>query len=155
MQKLAKALATFRSKVPAIKKDRENPFFKSSYATLDNILETIKPALLEANLSVIQVPLEGGKLRTVIYETESGESIEGTMDILIGKNDPQGQGSAISYARRYALASMLGLATEEDDDGNASSAPVAPKPAQKVCVQCKKPHTGQYPKCLDCYKSQA
>lgn len=149
MKQLAKALSLFHEKMKPVVKDKLNPHFKNKYASLDSILESIKEPLKSANLIFSQMPLEGGKLKTVLVETESGESIESTMDILLTKHDPQAQGSALTYARRYALSSILGISTDEDDDGNAST----PTTEQKLCKVCKQPHNGPYPTCINCYKA--
>lgn len=157
MKNIAKALATFHEHMKPVGKDRANPFYKSKYATLDNILEEIKEPLKKANLTFAQMPMEGGKLKTILLEVESGESIESTMDILITKSDPQAQGSAITYARRYALSAILGIATDEDDDGNAAT-PQAKAPAvtMKACNMCGKPHSGPFATCYSCHtKKQA
>lgn len=155
MKNIAKALATFHEHMKPVGKDRANPFYKSKYATLDNILEEIKEPLKKANLTFAQMPMEGGKLKTLLLEVESGESIESTMDILITKSDPQAQGSAITYARRYALSAILGIATDEDDDGNAATPQAKPQqPTAKTCNVCSKPHNGPYATCIECYKAK-
>lgn len=111
------ALSEFQEKCPLIKKDADNPFYKSKYAPLDSILPIITPILKEVGLVITQIPNEN-KLITKIVHLESGEIIEGSADLILDKQTAQGQGSAITYMRRYALVSMLGLNTEEDDDGN-------------------------------------
>jgi hypothetical protein len=154
MKNIIKSLALFHKEMSAVKEDGKNPHFGSRYATLDNILEAIKGPMDKAGLAFVQIPLEGGKLRTVLFETETGESIEGTMDLFIAKQDPQGQGSGLTYARRYALSAMLGISTDTDDDGNAATTkPAQPvsQPISKICTECKQLHTGPYPKCLQCY----
>ena len=118
---LAKALAAFQGKVPAIKKDAKNPFFKSSYATLGNIIDTIKALLSECGLSYCQLPDGDESLTTILMHSESGEFVQATYSIHASKKDPQGVGSAITYARRYALSAILGLNTDDDDDGNGAS----------------------------------
>ena len=157
MKAISKALAVFHAKMESVTKDKVNPHFKNKYVSLDSILEAIKEPLKSANLVFVQMPLEGGKLKTILIETETGESLESTMDLLITKTDPQSQGSALTYARRYALSAILGLSTDEDDDGNsASSKPVALAPAAvaKTCNVCKKTHSGPYPTCIECYRAK-
>lgn len=119
VKEITKALIEFKKKVPAIKKDGDNPFFKSKYATLDLIIETINKPLAESKLSFVQMPSGNGLITVLMHE--SGEFIESIANLTPKDNTPQGQGSAITYMRRYALSAMLGLATEEDDDGNAAS----------------------------------
>lgn len=156
MKNIAKALALFHASMSPVGKDKTNPHYRNKYASLDNILEAIKEPLQKANLTVVQLPTEGAKLRTILIETESGESIASTMDILLAKQDPQAQGSALTYARRQALSALLGISTDEDDDGEASTPkPTAPAPASaKLCNKCGKPHTGPYPTCINCYNAQ-
>lgn len=125
---LSKALVTFHSKVSSVKKDAENPYFKSKYATLDNFIETINKPLQEAKLSFSQFP-DGVNGLTTILMHSSGEWIESRYEMTPSKNDPQGLGSAITYMRRYALGAVLGLATEEDDDANTASTKTETKKA--------------------------
>lgn len=155
MKNIAKSLALFHKEMHPVGKDRANPFFKSRYATLDNILEAIKEPLEKAGLTFIQVPEGKNILKTVIIDVESGETIVGTMELSPVKDDPQSQGSAYTYARRYSLSMMLGIATEDDDDANSATKTVTHETAAKLCTECKKPHTGQYPRCLDCFKRGA
>lgn len=118
---LAKALITFHVKVDKVKKDAKNPFFKSSYASLSNILEAINEPLIESGLTFSQFPTSENGLTTILMHGESGEYIQSTYDMKPVKDDPQGRGSVITYQRRYALASVLGLNIDDDDDGNAAS----------------------------------
>ena len=126
---LVGALTAFQGKMTAVKKDATNPFYHSRYATLDTIWETIRRPLAENGLSVAQtMNLVNDKsvLETTLYHT-SGEWISGTQLVNPVKDDPQSLGSAISYARRYSLSALLGVVSDEDDDGN-----VATKPQSKV-----------------------
>ncbi len=123
---LAKALNSFQGKMVAVKKDATNPFYKSKYATLDTIWETIRRLLSENGLSVTQTMgmLEGNPPMTLLETTlchTSGEWISGTQIVNPVKNDPQSLGSAISYARRYSLSAILGLVADEDDDVNRAT----------------------------------
>ena len=118
---LAKALIVFHLKVDTIKKDAKNPFFKSSYASLSNILEGINEPLIEAGIAFTQFPTDDNGLTTILIHSESGEWIESNYTMKPVKDDPQGRGSVITYQRRYALASILGLNIDEDDDGNAAT----------------------------------
>jgi len=123
------ALVKFHEKVLPVKKDVDNSFFKSKYASLDNILREIEEALDYAGLSFAQFP-DGDGLTTILMHPESGEWMESTFTVPLAKQDPQGAGSALTYMRRYALGAVLGLATETDDDGNSASAKAAPKGVQ-------------------------
>lgn len=130
---LAMALVKFNSEVSKVSKDAENPFFKNNYASLDNIIDEVRPILQKNGLSILQLP--GGDGENIIMKTmilhESGEWIESDPLIMKPiKNDPQAVGSAITYARRYSLAAILSLNTGEDDDGNKATHqtnPNAPK----------------------------
>jgi hypothetical protein len=127
---LAAAVAGARAKMGNIKKTAENPFFKSHYADLGAIVTEMAP-LFAAGVMVFQSP--GGfdpDTKTIRVHTRvthsSGEWMHTWMSMPVGKSaSPQDQGSAITYARRYALQAMLCLAAE-DDDGNASSGRVSP-----------------------------
>jgi len=135
---LAKALVQFNAKVGKISKDAKNPFFKNNYATLDNIIDEVRPILAEFGLNIMQLPSGDGQnvqISTLLMH-ESGEWLES--DVLTMKpvkNDPQGMGSAITYARRYALQSFLSLNTGEDDDGHNASRPDKQSRQQQPKVQ--------------------
>ena len=120
VSEIAKALITFHAKVSKIKKDATNPFFKSKYASLSNILEGIDEPLKEAGLTFCQFPSGDYGLTTILMH-ESGEFLQDTYQIKPVKDDPQGRGSAITYQRRYALAAVLGLNIDEDDDANTAT----------------------------------
>lgn len=120
-----KKLLDFQKKCEAIKKDGKNTFFKkadgkaSTYATLGNIISEIKPILNELGL-VLNQPIIGGEVITVITDSETGQEIKS--GIMLPNNlDAQKIGSAITYFRRYTLSSLLSLEIDEDDDGNAAS----------------------------------
>jgi hypothetical protein len=120
ISELAKALVLFHVKVDTIKKDAKNPFFKSTYASLPNILEGINEPLIECGLSVSQFPSGENGLTSILLH-ESGEYLSAEYQMRPVKDDPQGRGSCITYQRRYALASILGLNIDEDDDGNTAT----------------------------------
>lgn len=119
----AKSLIVFHLKVDTIKKDANNPFFKSKYASLSNILEAINEPLIEAGLTFCQFPTGEHSLTTILIHADSGEYMQSSYDMKPVKNDPQGIGSVITYQRRYALSAILGLNIDDDDDGNAASKP--------------------------------
>lgn len=119
IKEIAAALADFHNKVGRVVKDATNPFFKSKYASLENVIETIEKPLGECGLSWVQFP-NGDGLYTLITH-KSGEWIGAIANLELKGHTPQDQGSAITYMRRYALSAALGLATEEDDDGNAAT----------------------------------
>lgn len=131
---LHKAFAIAQSEFPLVKKTENNPFFKSKYAGLPQVLEVVLPILHSNGLYVTQSPISEGErigVKTTITHAESGESLESSFTVQLSKNDPQGAGSAITYARRYALVSMLGLNVDEDDDGNLATNLKAPKTITK------------------------
>ncbi len=121
IKNIAAALGLFAIKVDKIKKDAKNPFFKSNYASLSNILEAIGDPLAECNLSAVQFPSGEHGLTTLLMHTESGEWIEDEYSMKPVKDDPQGRGSAITYQRRYALAAILLLNIDDDDDANTAT----------------------------------
>ena len=120
---IGKALSNFHNSMGKIMKSETNPFFKSKYASLPNILDAIQAPLFESGLVFLQMPDED-KLTTILIHSESGEFFQSSYAMHPTKNDPQGIGSAITYARRYALCAILGLNVDEDDDGNKASEPV-------------------------------
>ena len=125
MKNLLKALHKFQSVCPPIKKDSANPFFKSSYASLDAIQNHIALHLNKCNLVVTQsnVVHDGGVfVETSVWEVESGERQTSLFPVVVGKQTAQDYGSAVSYAKRYSLSGLLNLIIEDqDDDGNTAS----------------------------------
>ena len=134
---IATALANFQGKMAAVKKDSINPFYKSKYASLDTIWETIRKPLSENGLSVAQamdVDNDKSVLETTLYHT-SGEWISGTQLVNPVKDDPQSLGSAISYARRYSLSAILGIVSDDDDDANTATKPGVKQEAKSPPVE--------------------
>ncbi|MED4586698.1 ERF family protein [Brevibacillus choshinensis] len=138
IKELATALAAFNGEVSRVAKDRSNPFFKNNYATLDQIIDEVRPILHKNGLSIMQIPsgeADNVTLKTLLMHV-SGEWIESEpVAMKPVKNDPQSVGSAITYARRYSLAAFLSLNTGEDDDGNAASQSKAPTASNKPTEQ--------------------
>lgn len=118
---LMSALGLFQAKAIKIRKDSTNPHFKSKYASLAAILDEIQSMLTECKLVFTQIPEESTHLITLLFHTESGEFIESRYELKSAQTTPQGIGSAITYARRYSLTSILGLNIDDDDDGNDAS----------------------------------
>lgn len=112
---LAAALAKAQGQIKEAKRDRENPFFKSSYADLGSVWEACREALSSNGLAVIQTLSGYGKLRTTLAHS-SGQWIVSLYPINPVKDDPQGLGSAVTYARRYAMAAIVGVAPAGEDD---------------------------------------
>ena len=115
--KLTLALSKVQAQLKPAKENSKNPFFKSSYADLGAVWDSVRKLLAENELAIIQMPTDVGGLTTTLSHS-SGEYISSTMYIP-SKEDAHGVGSAISYARRYALASVVGVVTG-DDDGNGA-----------------------------------
>jgi hypothetical protein len=114
------ALAKAQGEFKPLEKDCINTHFQSRYASLNACLAAVREALSSNKLAVVQIP--GSKTGSVNVETfifhESGQWISGVFWMPAEKLTAHGFGSALTYCRRYALCSMLGLAAEEDDDGN-------------------------------------
>jgi len=121
---LAQAMLDFRVNVDSVTKDSTNPFFNSGYTSYNAVRETINPTLDMLGIVVIQAPmiLEGiDVLNTKVYMAHNpSDFICSNIRLLMPKNDMQQLGGAITYAKRYSLVSLFGLA-EEDDDGNKAS----------------------------------
>ena len=130
IKELATALCKFQGAVEKIKKGSENPFYHSKYADLTSILDVIRKPLSENGLSFVQFPTGQNGLETTLMHT-SGEWMSAIYEMKPIKSDPQGLGSAITYQRRYAIGSILGLSTEDDDDGNNASKPASGQSVKK------------------------
>ncbi|MGN1038976.1 MAG: ERF family protein [Mailhella sp.] len=125
---LSKAMLLVQQQLQPAIKDAKNPFIGNDYATLNSVMESCRALLGSQGIWLTQLPcpapveLGAGHigLETRLIHAESGEWISSTAIIPLPKNDPQGMGSAITYARRYSLCAILGIVTE-DDDGNAAS----------------------------------
>lgn len=126
MQKLMKALGEFQQECPVIHKDTQG--HKYTYADLPKIYSVINPILKKHGLVVSQ-PLQDGAIKTILYHIESEEFLESSTPIpyvqLGSMNDYQAYGSGVTYFRRYALSSMLGLVTDKDTD--ATGEQISPK----------------------------
>lgn len=122
IKELAAALAKAQAEIAGAKKDSSNPFFKSSYADLESVWSACREPLTKNGLSVSQLLGSGedGIYLTTMLMHASGEFISDRVKIPIAKpNDPQALGSATSYARRYALAALVGI-YQTDDDGESA-----------------------------------
>jgi hypothetical protein len=122
--KLAEALAKAQGEIKGAAKDSTNPHYRSKYADLASVWDACRAALTKNGLSVVQLPdttADGVFLHTTLAHS-SGQWMRGTMPVRPVQDTPQGLGSALTYARRYSLAAMVGVAPDDDDDGNAASA---------------------------------
>lgn len=123
------ALLAVQADAPALQRDKINPHFQSSYLSLQALMAEVLPLLNKHGIVLLQ--LSGFReigdvleptLTTQLIHAESGKTMAQTMLLRAVKHDPQAQGSAITYARRYQLMAMLGLVADDDDDGNAAAA---------------------------------
>ena len=124
LKNIAKALAKFQADIKDPARDKDNPYFKSKYVALDGLLDAVRPVLATNGLSFIQSPVSNGQDMgvTTLLMHDSGEWIESDPFVLHAvKNDPQAGGSAITYARRYSLSAVLGVAWDDDDDANIAT----------------------------------
>jgi len=127
INELAVALVGAQADFSAVPKGTVNPFFKSKYASLPDVVAHAAPVLAKHGLAVTQAisfTIVEGKVFDTLTTTlihQSGQYIENAMLLHLPKQDPQGQGSAVTYARRYAYMAILGLVADDDDDGNAAS----------------------------------
>jgi len=120
---LAAALSKAQATMTSAKKDSTNPHFKSRYADLASIWDACRESLTKNGLAVVQLPGkdEAGYYVETVLTHASGEFIAEKLHIVPTKDDPQGLGSAITYARRYGLAAIAGVAPDDsDDDGEAA-----------------------------------
>jgi hypothetical protein len=125
-----KALGELRN----VAKNAINPHFKNRYASLDAILDDVRPILSKHGLGISQEPLfedgKAGVVTRIIHE--SGETRESTLLLPLKDQSAQGVGSALTYAKRYAISSVLMIAADDDEDGEIASKPVIQKPAVKA-----------------------
>lgn len=124
---LAAALVKANREIKSITRDAVNPHFKSTFASLDAILAEVRPILAKHGLALMQGANsphtdEAGRVTAFTVETmllhESGEWVQSSVVMPLGKHDPQGAGAACSYGRRYGVSALLSLATDQDQDGN-------------------------------------
>ena len=134
---IAAALLAAQAEMGGAKRDAKNPHFKSSYATLETVIETAKPALQAHGIAFMQAPgqlIDGAlEVTTMLVHGESGQWMRSTLHVPLQKRDPQGVGSAITYACRYSLMAMLGIPPTDDDGEGAMdrSGSAKQEPAKK------------------------
>lgn len=140
---LHSAMAAAFAEIEAATKSANNPHFKSKYADISAVIDAVKPALIRHGLFFTQHPQpseDGVTVETLLHHA-SGESMSlGSLYLPANKRDAQGFGSALTYARRYALQTAFGVPTE-DDDGNAASRAVAGQ-SQTGTVSQQQPKRG-------------
>lgn len=130
IKEIATALSKAQAVIAGAVKDKTNPHFKNDYADLSSVWDACRKPLTDNGLSVAQTAAtdEGRVGVTTLLMHSSGEWISDTLFMKPTKDDPQGVGSCITYARRYALASMVGVAPADDDGNEASARQAGHKP---------------------------
>ena len=120
--KLAMALSLAQAMMKAAPKNKVNPFYKSKYADLDGVWDACREPLTKNGLSVAQFVTTAGSIVTVstILLHSSGESLRSDLSMKAKDESPQAIGSTITYGRRYGLSAMVGISSDDDDDGNAT-----------------------------------
>jgi hypothetical protein len=120
---IIKALSNAQAEFPPIPKTQTNPYYKKKYADLSTIIHNIKNVMNKNGLAFTQTIIPNNDsviVKTTLFHI-SGQFINSTISVkLEGKKDPQALGSAITYLRRYSLSAIIGVASEDDDDGNAT-----------------------------------
>lgn len=138
ISELSKALAKFQENVKQPLKDKNNPFFKSKYVPLENVVEAITQEAPEHGLSFVQWALNDDTGRVGVATMlmhESGEFIEfDPVHMKADKETAQGAGALITYLKRYALSAVFGITSDQDDDGNGASGNKAVKSATQAEV---------------------
>jgi ERF superfamily len=136
---LALALVSAQLEMPELEKNAVNPHFKNRFMSLDNLIAKTRPVLNKHGLAIAQFPTvseTGGLvLTTVLLHGESGERLEFDTPLLGGAENMQQLGAAITYARRYAWQAVLGVAAEEDTDGETTKTAARKKPAAKAITR--------------------
>jgi hypothetical protein len=124
VKQLAAALIAAQAEMPAVEPNATNPHYKSRFVTLDHLIAKTRPTLTKHGLAIMQFPsqLDGAPALTTRLVHLSGEAVEDTMPLVLAKQDMQGLGGALTYARRYAWSAVLGISSEEDDDAERDAA---------------------------------
>lgn len=153
---IAPALVAALSKIEGAAKSANNGHFKTKYADLGSVIEASKETLTEHGITLIQLPgacINGVLSLETILLHESGEYISGEMGIALGKTDPQGVGSALTYARRYAQMAALNMPAVDDDgeaamgrgaNQNAPRQQITEKPAFVLTLEAAKAAIDRY-----------
>ena len=144
INELAQALVSAQAEFSAVPKGSVNPFFKSKYAALPDVVASAGPVLAKHGLAISQFITHdeaGGDALLTYLLHKSGQFMAYSMKLHMVKDDPQAQGSAVTYARRYAYMSVLGLVADDDDDGNSATKAKQASPA--------KPSKPQEPSSMD------
>lgn len=140
ISELAKALSKAQLAVENAAKNSANPHFRSRYADLAEIINTVRPVFSKHGISIIQSPtyLEGMVSVTTMLLHDSGQYLMDTISCPAQKLDPQGIASATTYMRRYSLSAFCGISQEDDDGNAASNLPAAKQKPAPAPTQAKK-----------------
>lgn len=130
---ILKALLEFQKNISPIVKSESNPFFKSKYADINQILELILPPLQDQGILLLQLPVHNVRddcvsIKSTLYHVDSEEHLSCLAEAPLAKRDPQAVGSAYTYLRRYSIQSFLGLQAVDDDGERAMNRPKFMKP---------------------------
>jgi hypothetical protein len=144
---LASALVEAQKRMPAVPKDTENLHFKSKFTSLDSLIAATRPILNDAGLAITQFPalseLGHPVLRTTLTHGPTGQELSFETPLYVTTQTEQGHGRAITYARRYAWAALLGIASEDDTDGNIpQQAKAEPEKAVRMATAPQKAKMG-------------
>lgn len=123
IDEVSEALAKVQSEMESAKKDQTNPYFKSKYADLTEVIGVSRPLLVKHGIAVVQqttITPKGTVLLVTTAIHKSGQYIRGFYPVVSTTRTPQGYGSALTYARRYAYAALVGV-TQEDDDAEKAT----------------------------------
>lgn len=130
MKELLNALAQFNKQVKSITKESNNPFFKSKFADLTTIQQTIKEPLSANKLLITQANIwDLGQMfvQTKVWHIETGEFLQSVFPVIVNKQSAQDYGSAVSYAKRYSLSGLLNLVIQDEDDDAEKATDRKPK----------------------------
>jgi len=133
MKELLKNLSKAKKEIGAISKEATNVFFKSKYFDINQLLEHVEPILENHGLIILQ-PITRGYVSTIIMDVKTGEEILSEIE-LPNIQDPQKLGSAITYYRRYTLASLLALQSTDDDGNHAAKKEPVKKPITDAIIK--------------------
>ena len=139
---LFKALAKFHENLVQPKKNAENPYFRNNYVTLEGVQKAIDDAAKGTGITYTQLVYDtdnGKTVQTIMIHSSGQVMRSGTLTLRPTKSDPQGIGSAITYAKRYQLAAMFGISSDIDDDGNKASAPKQQNNRHQRAPQSRRP----------------
>jgi hypothetical protein len=146
INELTHALSQAQGEIRDAVKDSVNPHFKNAYADLASILEACRGPLSKNDLAVMQMPFttaEGNVGLTTLLSHSSGQFVTSELILVPRDPSPQSYGSCVTYARRYSLMAMVGIAPADDDDGNSASLPKKPESVDKPTPIVVKPPKAQ------------